>query len=153
MNEFKKAEALSQEVLYQDETGFSKVSIGKKTYSPFRTNIEINQNELMQPNITAVATVSSKKGLVYLSIQEEGVNESNFQVYIKTLSKKMDSKPFFLYMDNLSVHRMIVVRNLYRQLGITPVYNISYSPDLNPIEHIWAQLKAIGRKLRSDVDT
>jgi len=27
------------------------------------------------------------------------------------------------------------------------------SPDLNPIEHIWAQLKAIGRKLRCDVDT
>ncbi|MAE17498.1 IS630 family transposase, partial [Candidatus Poribacteria bacterium] len=27
------------------------------------------------------------------------------------------------------------------------------SPDLNPIEQTWAQLKAIGRKLRCDVDT
>ena len=55
----------------------------------------------MQRNITAVAAVSARRGLVYLKIQDQGVNGENFATYIKTLSNRMDRKPFHLYMDNL----------------------------------------------------
>ena len=63
----------------------------------------------MQSNITAVATVSALRGVVLLKLQDQGVNEANFQQYLKDLSKKMNNKPFFLYMDNLFVHKMNVV--------------------------------------------
>ena len=73
----------------------------------------IDQLELNQPNITAVATVSPKRGLVYLKVQQEATDGDNFRVYLRALSKKMDSKPFYLYLDNLMVHRMKVVKQLY----------------------------------------
>ena len=44
----------------------------------------------MLNNITAVASVSSLRGLVYLKIQYVGVSKDNFPEYILDLSKKMD---------------------------------------------------------------
>lgn len=58
----------------------------------------------MLKNITAVVSVSAKKGLVYLKIQYTGVSDDNFPDYVLELSKKMDYEPFYLYMDNLWVH-------------------------------------------------
>ena len=46
----------------------------------------------------------------------------------------MKSKPFYLFMDNLASHRNNTNQKLMRELKITPVYNISQSPDFNPIE-------------------
>ena len=57
---------------------------------------------------------------------------------MKGLSKKMDSKPFYLFMDNLKVHRMNVMKALCKQLGITTVWNVAYSPDFNAIEAVFS---------------
>ncbi|WP_218014688.1 transposase [Candidatus Regiella insecticola] len=40
-----------------------------------------------------------------------------------------------------------------KNAGFTLEYLPVYSPDLNPIEHKWAQAKARRRKYRCDVDT
>ena len=79
-------------------------------------------------NITAVASVSAKRGLVYLKLQEEGVNGENFVPYINQLAKKMDYEPFNLFMDNLRVHKMNVVRDACEINSITRVWNISHCP-------------------------
>ena len=101
---------MGQEVVFQDETGFSKVSYKRKTWSESTKDMVIDQLELNQPNITAVATVSAKRGLVYLKVQQESTDGDNFRVYLRNLSKKMEGKPFYLFLDNLSVHRMKVVK-------------------------------------------
>jgi purine-nucleoside phosphorylase len=101
IGEFEKAKQLGQEVLYQDETGFSRTSYKRKTYGQSAIDMEVNQHELNQNNITASASVSASKGLVYLKIQEKGMGNENFNDYIRELSKKMEHKPFFLFLDNL----------------------------------------------------
>ena len=53
----------------------------------------------MQDNITAVAAISSMKGLVHLTIQDEGVNRNNFPPWVEQLSNKMKRQPFVLFMD------------------------------------------------------
>ena len=55
--------------------------------------------------------------------------------------------------DNASFHKRQDTQLLFLKNGHTLLYLPPYSPDLNPIEHTWGQLKAIRRKLRSDVDT
>jgi transposase len=45
-------------------------------------------------------------------------------------------------LDNLSVHRMKVVRSAIEAFGATVLYLPPYSPELNPIEHTWSTLKA-----------
>jgi len=51
---------------------------------------------------------------VYLQTYIGGTDRETFAEYLKGLSKKMDKKKFFLYMDNLSSHRNKENQNLMR---------------------------------------
>jgi transposase len=54
-------------------------------------------------------------------------------------------------MDNLNTHKMLRVRAAITEAGATPVYLPTYSPELNPIELWWADLKRHLRKLGADL--
>jgi len=49
-------------------------------------------------------------------------------------------------MDNLSSHRGKAVRQLIRMAGAKLFFLPKYSPDLNPIEQVFARLKHLLRK-------
>jgi transposase len=49
-------------------------------------------------------------------------------------------------MDSLNMHKMRMVRTAIEAAGAIPVYLPTYSPELNPIELLWADLK---RSLRT----
>jgi transposase len=53
-------------------------------------------------------------------------------------------------MDNLNIHKMRVVGSAIEAAGATPIYLPTYSPELNPIELLWADLK---RDLRPSLST
>jgi transposase len=47
-----------------------------------------------------------------------------------------------LILDNASFHKSKEITELFEKNRITPLYLSPYSPDLNPIEKKWSQLKA-----------
>jgi transposase len=49
-------------------------------------------------------------------------------------------------MDNLSAHKVPGVREAIEAAGATLLYLPPYSPDFNPIEQLFAKLKALLRK-------
>lgn len=49
-------------------------------------------------------------------------------------------------MDNLAAHKVAGVRDAIAAVGASILYLPAYSPDLNPIEQIFAKLKALLRK-------
>lgn len=51
-----------------------------------------------------------------------------------------------VFMDNLNIHKMKLVREAIEAAGATPIYLPTYSPELNPIELLWAHVK---RQLRT----
>ena len=53
----------------------------------------------------------------------------------------MKSKPFALFLDQLACHKSKVSNIVYRQLNISPILNVSYSPEYNPIETAFSQVK------------
>ena len=51
-----------------------------------------------------------------------------------------------LVMDNLSSHKGPVIRKAIRATGAKLFFLPAYSPDLNPIEQVFAKLKTLLRK-------
>jgi transposase len=50
-------------------------------------------------------------------------------------------------MDNLGSHKGKAIRQLIRAAGAKLIFLPKYSPDLNPIEQVFAKLKHLLRKL------
>ena len=50
-------------------------------------------------------------------------------------------------MDNLNFHKMGVVRRAIEAAGAMPIYLPTYSPELNPIELLWSDLKRDLRRM------
>jgi transposase len=57
-----------------------------------------------------------------------------------------------LILDNAAFHKQADFQNLLRQAGHTLDYLPPYSPDLNPIEHKWAQAKAIRKQTHCSIE-
>ena len=56
-------------------------------------------------------------------------------------------------MDNATFHKVNGISELIEKAGHQLLYLPPYSPDLNPIERKWAQVKALRNKLRTnDID-
>lgn len=53
-------------------------------------------------------------------------------------------------MDNLNFHKMLVVRRAIEAAGALPIYLPTYSPELNPIELLWSDLKRDLRRMGFD---
>ena len=58
-----------------------------------------------------------------------------------------------IVMDNASFHKRDDARLLIEQAGHILEFLPPYSPDLNPIEHKWAQAKSLRRKKNCSTDT
>ena len=79
-----------------------------------------------------------------------------FHAYLEQvlLPELRRSKPdAVLVMDNLGAHKTPKVRGLLDRSGFPYRYLPSYSPDLNPIEPAWAQVKAELRRVAARTRT
>lgn len=56
-----------------------------------------------------------------------------------------------IVMDNATFHKGSAMQKSLETAGHTLFYLPAYSPDLNPIEHKWAQAKAIRKKQQCSV--
>lgn len=57
-----------------------------------------------------------------------------------------------IVLDNATFHKRQDIQSAIRKAGHTLEYLPPYSPDLNPIEHKWAQAKNIRKKKRCSVE-
>ncbi len=55
-----------------------------------------------------------------------------------------------MVMDNLPAHKVEEIEPLITSVGATALYLSPYSPEFNPIEHWWSQLKAFLRQFSPD---
>ena len=54
----------------------------------------------------------------------------------------------YIIIDNASIHKGEEVCDIAEKFGINLLYLPPYSPDLNPIEKVWANFKNILRRIR-----
>ncbi|CAK0776747.1 hypothetical protein CCP3SC1AL1_860001 [Gammaproteobacteria bacterium] len=58
-----------------------------------------------------------------------------------------------IVMDNAAFHKRLDIQKAIRDTGHALMFLPSYSPDLNPIEHKWAQSKAVRRQKNYSIDS
>ena len=70
-----------------------------------------------------------------------------FRTYVEQVLVPDLRKGDVVVMDNLPAHKVAGIREAIRAAGAGVLYLPAYSPDLNPIEQLFAKLKALLRKL------
>ena len=75
------------------------------------------------------------------------INGASFLAWVQQALVPTLSAGDIVIMDNLSSHKVAGVHEAIEAVGATPLYLPPYSPDLNPIEQVFAKLKAILRKV------
>ena len=58
----------------------------------------------------------------------------------------------YVVIDNASIHKGYEIYEIAKEFGINIIYLPPYSPDLNPIEKVWANFKNILRRIRHRYD-
>jgi transposase len=92
-------------------------------------------------SISMVSAVSPR-GELHFQVYEEGIRKEEFLEFCKMLIKDMN-RPVFLIMDNSQVHRSKILKEYVEQSrGMLSIFFLPpYSPDLNPDEWVWKNVK------------
>ena len=92
-------------------------------------------------SISMVSAVSPR-GELHFQVYEEGIRKEEFLEFCKTLVQDM-KRPVFLILDNSQVHRSKILKEYVEQSSgmLTVFFLPPYSPDLNPDEWVWKNVK------------
>jgi len=74
------------------------------------------------------------------------INGELFQLYVRQILVPTLTPGDIVVLDNLGSHKSHAVRNAIRAAGARLFFLPPYSPDLNPIERVFAKLKHLLRK-------
>jgi transposase len=77
---------------------------------------------------------------------EGPIDGESFRTYVERVLVPTLRKDDIVIMDNLGSHKGKAVRQLIRSTGAKLFFLPKYSPDLNPIEQVFAKLKHLLRK-------
>ena len=99
----------------------------------------------------AIGALLGKK-LLTVGLFESNINTEAFNAWVKQELLLFLPSHSVIIMDNASFHKGKWLRENIELKGHILEYLPPYSPDLNPIEHKWAQAKLIRRKYNCDID-
>jgi transposase len=95
--------------------------------------------------VSVIGAITSSKILAVMTI-DKSMNSDVFEVYISKLLVPQLWPGAVVVMDNLPAHKVDVITPLIEAVGARVLYMSPYSPEFNPIENWWSQLKAFLRQ-------
>ena len=100
-------------------------------------------------SLIAAITLEGKMSKQALVVPDT-VNKNAFLTFLEFVLLPTLAEGSVLVLDNWTVHHGEEVRELVERFGCELLYLPTYSPDLNPIEHLFAKLKAFIKALRTE---
>jgi transposase len=94
---------------------------------------------------TTVVAALRADGIAAPLVLDGAINGESFLAYVEQFLAPALRPGDVLVMDNLPSHKVAGVREAVEAAGATLRYLPPYSPDLNPIEQVFAKLKALLR--------
>jgi transposase len=144
--------------IFIDETGW-KLSMKRNRGRSLKNTKAIKKmKELRGINITTIAAMSPKYGLLYYETQcasatEGGVNAARFNLFLSNLLRHriLRTKPFYIMMDNAPIHKKQDIEDIFqsthsRQPKHHLIYLPPYSPFLDPLEEAFSVWKRYAQR-------
>ena len=148
-------EAYKQEnrpLVYLDESGFAHSMPRSHGYS-IRGQRCYGEHDWGAKGRTNVIGALLAGTLLTVSLFQTTINTDIFTCWVEQdLMPKLPPQSV-LILDNATFHKSETMKHNLEKQGHTLLYLPPYSPDLNLIEHKWAQAKAGRRKTNLDLNT
>jgi|688.fasta_scaffold343839_1 transposase len=131
-------EAGIQQYIYRE---YAKAKKGQRIFG------EISGKRYVRTSI--ISSLNSQKKLV-APFLFTGMTDTNLVLWwVENMLLPELPKNSTIIWDNASFHKSQILREMLENAGHTMIFLPAYSPDLNPIEHKWHELK---QRLRSFYD-
>lgn len=95
--------------------------------------------------VTVIGAISLKQVLAVMTLKGS-MNGNAFKVFVEKCLLPQLWEGAVVVMDNLPAHKVEEIKPLIESVGASVLYQSPYSPDFNPIEHWWSQLKTFLRQ-------
>lgn len=137
--------------MYIDESGFAKDMPRTHGYAPKGERCHGLWDWHARGRTNVIGALLGKI-LLTVSLFQCNIDSDVFSIWVaKDLLPKLP-KDSVVVMDNATFHKRKDIQHLIEKAGHTLLFLPPYSPDLNPIEHKWAELKAKRRKEHCSVE-
>src|SRR3954463_4803300 len=102
---------------------------------------------------TTVVAGLRASGIIAPFLLDGPMTGAAFPAYVEQVLAPALEPGDVVTMDNLAVHKVAGVQEAIRAAGASVLYLPSYSPDFNPIEQLFAKVKALLRKAAARTQT
>jgi len=131
--------------VFLDETGAATNMIRRYGWGPKAERLVDTAPHGHWRTTTFVAGLRST-GVIAPFVLDGPMTGEVFKAYVTQFLAPSLKRGDVVVMDNLSSHKVEGVREAIKAVGASVMYLPPYSPDLNPIEQMFAKLKALLRK-------
>jgi len=129
--------------IHIDETGFDRNEVKKYGYSKKSQEIKkILKHKQNKERYTLLQAISIT-GIVEKEIIKGTVNSEVYLDFIKKIMNNPLNKNKSIFQDNARIYHAKIVKIFCDENNIKMQYNPAYTPEFNPIELIFGQIKAI----------
>jgi transposase len=139
----------SYHLVYVDESGCDKrIGFRRTGWSPAGTT-PLQVSKFHRDQRYQILPAYTQDGVVFSRVFQGSTDATVFEDFIKQLLRHCGKWPepkSVLVMDNASFHHSERIKEICTNAGVKLVYLPPYSPDLNPIEEFFSELKAFIRR-------
>lgn len=127
--------------MYQDEAGFGRISKMGKSWAPQGMRPHVHSHYIREYRY-CYGAVDAHTGESFFIIAG-GCNTDWMNAFLKQLSEAYPNDYILLVMDNAVWHKS---RTLEKPANIGFTFIPPYTPEMNPIEQVWAEIRKRGFK-------
>jgi transposase len=131
--------------VFLDETGASTTMVRRYGRCP-RGERLVDATPWGHWKVTTFVAGLRESGIIAPMVLDGPMKGEVFRAYVEQMLAPSLLPDDVVVMDNLAAHKVAGVREAIRAVGASLLYLPPYSPDLNPIEQLFAKLKALLRK-------
>jgi len=151
VEELKKTTAISKPIklMFMDEMRFGLISNYRRSWSKIgKRTVVANQQEFSNRYLYSAIDPISGDNFHILGFPD--VNASITKIFLEALVEEYKDSYIVMVWDNAPFHRK---KELHDIDGLTPIFLPSYSPELNPVERFYGEVrKSTANRLFKDIE-